>query len=231
MAGLDFDTDVGRVSIPLTTSEGQATAYATGTCGRCTRCLDACPTAAFTGPFHLDPQRCISYWTIETQSPIPRALRPHFGNRIFGCDICQEVCPWNRRLGTRTPLLAGLLAQATRVAPYLAEGIEGPTPYWLVEAHFAARFRNSPVLRATRAGMARNVAVALGNSRHPAAIELLAALLADTSPVVRGHAAWGLGQLLRAGQDAARITALLDGASAVEGDPCVQEELALAISS
>ncbi|MBK8051141.1 MAG: hypothetical protein IPK16_30995 [Anaerolineales bacterium] len=90
----------------------QEDTWETGGCGR-TRCLDACPTQAFAGPYHLDPNRCIAYWTIETQQPIPPVLRRHFGNRIFGCDICQEVCPYNRRL-TRTPALAGLKANAAR---------------------------------------------------------------------------------------------------------------------
>lgn len=153
MAGLSSDADFGSVVIPLISGNLEsATAMATGTCGRCTRCLDGCPTNAFVGPYHLDPQRCISYWTIETQAPIPRALRSSFGNRIFGCDICQEVCPWNQRLGERTPLLAGLLAQTDRVAPRLEEGLEPAAPYWLEEEAFAVRFRNSPILRATRVG-------------------------------------------------------------------------------
>jgi epoxyqueuosine reductase len=205
MAGLPWDDDYGRVMIPLNGAEqGESPVdntlaldkSATGTCGRCTRCLDACPTNAFVGPYHLDPQRCISYWTIETQAPIPRELRGLFGNRIFGCDICQEVCPWNQRLAERTPLMAGLIAQGNRVAPPLLEGLELDTPYWLEEEAFATRFRNSPVLRATRIGMARNVAVALGNSRHSDAIVPLGSLLIDPSPLVRGHAAWALGEVL-----------------------------------
>ena len=97
------------------------------TCGQCTRCLHACPTGAFVAAYDLDPQRCISYWTIEAAGDIPLPLRPLFGNRIFGCDICQEVCPYNRRLGERTPLLAGLHAQAHRVAPPLLEGFAPET--------------------------------------------------------------------------------------------------------
>ena len=236
LAGLEAAHDFGRVVIPLHSDmpyeqpeeqPEKQEVTAIGTCGGCTRCLDACPTAAFVGPYHLDPQRCIAYWTIETQSPIPRDLRAAFGNRIFGCDICQEVCPWNHRLGERTPLMAGLLAQADRVAPTLAEGLTGPAPYWLQEDAFAARFRNSPVLRATRVGMARNVAVALGNSRHPAAAALLATLLADPSPQVRGHAAWGLGQVL-CESDQAMIRTLLSEAAHKETDPWVKEEIQLA---
>jgi len=228
LAGLPPDADYGRVMIPLTSSApGIVDDVATGTCGRCTRCLDACPTDAFVGPYHLDPQRCISYWTIETQAPIPRQLRHYFGNRIFGCDICQEVCPWNQRLAERTPLMEGLLAQADRVAPRLVEGITSPTPYWLEEEAFAARFHNSPVLRATRVGMARNVAVALGNSRHSDAIVPLGFLLIDPSPIVRGHAAWGLGQVLSVGRNRDRemIHAFLSGAGDEETDSWVDEEI------
>lgn len=238
LAGLPPKGDYGSAIIPLNSQPPEddaaiesANTKATGTCGRCTRCLDACPTSAFTGPYHLDPQRCISYWTIETQSPIPHELRRHFGNRIFGCDICQEVCPWNQRLGERTPLMQAISAYADRVAPPLPEGFAPATPYWLEEAAFAIRFNKSPVLRATRAGMARNVAVALGNSHQPEAVALLGKLLSDPAPIVRGHAAWGLGELLQCehveNHDA--IRALLLQAQSVESDPWVQEEIARAL--
>ena len=229
MAGLPWEEDYGKVTIPLIQDDTLTGEHA-GTCGRCTRCLDACPTMAFVGPYHLDPQRCISYWTIETQAPIPPELRSSFGNRIFGCDICQEVCPWNQRLGERTPLMAGLLAQTDRFAPRLEEGLEPPTPYWLEEEAFAKRFHNSPVLRATRVGMARNVAVALGNSRHSDAIVALGDLLIDPSPIVRGHAAWGLGQVLSVGRsrDQEIIHAFLMGAADEESDPWVSEEITMA---
>jgi epoxyqueuosine reductase len=230
LAGLPPEGNYGRVLIPLTSNVEGDPEEKVATCGRCTRCLDACPTSAFTGPYHLDPQRCIAYWTIETQAPIPPELRAAFGNRIFGCDTCQEVCPWNQRLEERTPLMAGLLAQADRVAPRLEEGLESATPYWLEEEAFAARFRNSPILRATRVGMARNVAVALGNTRHSDAIVPLGLLLVDPSPIVRGHAAWGLGQILR--QDRYRdqeiINAFLNGAEYEESDPWARREIAMA---
>ncbi len=117
----------------------------------------------FVAAYDLDPQRCISYWTIEAAGDIPLPLRPLFGNRIFGCDICQEVCPYNRRLGERTPLLAGLHAQAHRVAPPLLEGFAPATPYWLDDRAFSDHFVRSPIKRAKRRGMLRNVCVALGN--------------------------------------------------------------------
>jgi len=161
----------------------------TGTCGRCDRCLVACPTDAFVGPFHLDARRCISYWTIETQAAIPRALRARFGNRIFGCDICQEVCPWNRGRAALADAIAG------RVAPPLLEGFASDTPYWLEEEAFHARFRRTPVTRAKRAGMLRNVCVALGNWGSPDAVDALGLALRDASPIARGHAAWALGRI------------------------------------
>ena len=200
-----------------------------GACGRCTRCLDACPTGAFAGPFHLDPLRCISYWTIETQEPIPVALRPAFGNRIFGCDICQEVCPWNARLAQRTPLLAGLEAQAERIAPPLLEGFGPAHPYWLDADAFIARFRRSPAKRAKRAGMLRNVCVALGNWGDPAALPALARALEDPEPAARGHAAWALGRVLHhPGGEAAH--AFLSARAAAEADAWVRAEIAVALA-
>lgn len=227
MAGLLPAADYGAWTLPLVDVENFGDAAKVGTCGRCTRCMDACPTDAFVGPFHLDPQRCISYWTIETQAPIPRELRAHFGNRIFGCDICQEVCPWNQRLDARTPRLGGLAAQAGRVAPPLLEGFAPETPYWLDDAAFAARFRKSPVKRAKRRGMARNVCVALGNWADPQGLPALRLALADGAPVVRCHAAWALGQVMQRHQLAAAAEAL-DAALARESDDTVREEIAAA---
>jgi epoxyqueuosine reductase len=198
------------------------------TCGRCTRCLTACPTDAFVGPYDLDPQRCISYWTIEVQEFIPRTLRPHFGNRIFGCDICQEVCPWNKRLPARTPLITALAAQQARMAPPLLEGFSDDTPYWRTDDAFAERFVRSPLLRAGRAGMLRNVCVALGNWGDPAALPALTLALADESPLARGHAAWAVGEVLRkTGLPLAH--ALLLSAAANEDQLAVREEIALAL--
>jgi epoxyqueuosine reductase len=228
--GLAPDEEHGRWLFPI---EGGGSVQESpkshiATCGRCTRCLDACPTQAFIGPYHLDPQRCISYWTIEARQPIPRALRPLFGNRIFGCDICQEVCPWNQRLPERTPLLAGLAAQQGRVAPPLLEGFEPANPYWLDTAAFRTHFRRSPVLRAKRHGMLRNVCVALGNWADPLTIPPLIQALHDPEPVARGHAAWALGQVGRLGHKDAR-QALLD-AQRAEMDAWVLDEIQHALA-
>jgi len=198
------------------------------TCGHCTRCLDACPTDAFVGPFHLNPQRCISYWTIESRRPIPRPLRRLFGNRIFGCDICQEVCPWNQRLSERTPLIRELEAQQERIAPPLLEGFDRRMPYWLEPRAFAERWRRSPLKRAKRAGMLRNVCVALGNWGDPAAFAGLEAAAADEAALVRGHAAWGLGELLRRGNDV-RAAACLESRLPDESDEWVREEIGWAL--
>lgn len=162
----------------------------TGTCGQCSRCLVACPTAAFIGPFHLDARRCIAYWTIETQQLAPAQLLAGFGNRIFGCDICQEVCPWNHRLAPRQPRLPGLLAREQWIAPPLLEGFAETTPYWLDDQAFAQRFRRSPVKRAKRAGMLRNVCVALGNWGGEAARAALQLASADPAPAVQAAVAW-----------------------------------------
>jgi epoxyqueuosine reductase len=188
-----------------------------GTCGRCTRCLDACPTSAFAGPYVLDAQRCISYLTIELKGPIPRALRPLIGNRIFGCDICQEVCPWNRRFAQPTAEPA-FQPRPDGMAPRLLELMA------LDNEGFRQRFQASPVKRARRRGLLRNVAVALGNWGDPAAIPALARALHDAEPLIRGHAAWALGRI--AGQQArdSLVHALPE-----EADRWVREEIRLAL--
>jgi epoxyqueuosine reductase len=223
-AGLPPKTNLGTwqpANSPLATRPSQLA------CGTCTRCLTACPTDAFVGPLHLDPARCISYWTIEARSPIPRELRPQVGNRIFGCDICQEVCPWNHRLAERTPLLAGLRAQDDRVAPFLLDGFAPENPYWLDQAAFSAHFRRSPIKRPKRAGMLRNVCVALGNWGDVAAIPALSAALVDPDPLPRLHAAWGLGQILARHRHAS-VGEILRAALGGETDERVMEELRLA---
>ena len=223
LRGLAAAGNYGSWSIPLA-----AGGSATGTCGRCTRCLSGCPTSAFVGPFHLDPQRCISYWTIETQAPIPVELRTRFGNRIFGCDVCQEVCPWNARLDGRAPAFEALRAQPNRVAPPLLDGFDPAAPYWLDDGLFAAHFRRSPVLRATRAGMLRNVCVALGNWGSRDAVPALAMALDDTAAPARGHAAWALGQVgLKQGRE--QIAPHLHARIALETDDWVRAEIAQAL--
>ncbi len=227
-AGLPWADNLGAWSFAETKEEHGRQSFATGACGRCTRCLDACPTGAFIGPFHLDPQRCISYWTIESRSPIPRELRSAFGNRIFGCDICQEVCPWNQRLAERQPLLPGLHAQLARLAPPLLEGFSPDTPYWLDQTAFSTHFRRSPIKRAKRAGMLRNVCVALGNWADPSTVPALQLALADEHPLARGHAAWALGRVRSRHQFPLAATNL-EKALAAETDPWVVEEIQLAL--
>lgn len=228
LAGLAASGDYGAWRLQENGAETRSLPLAT--CGHCTRCLDACPTDAFVGPFHLDPLRCIAYWTIESRQPIPRDLRRLFGNRIFGCDICQEVCPWNQRLAARSPLLKGLHAQQERIAPALLEGFDPQTPYWLQPRAFAERWRRSPLKRAKRVGMLRNVCVALGNWADPAALPALSAATADESALARGHAAWALGELLRRHNDE-RAAARLRRLRTREPDPWVRAEIAHALGA
>ncbi len=156
-------------------------------CGTCTRCLDACPTDAFPEPYVLDARRCISYLNIELKESIPRDLRQGMGQWIFGCDICQEVCPWNRRA-----------EPAAEPAYQSRAGLGSPALLDLIQLDreaFNARFRHNPVKRPKRRGFLRNVAVALGNSGVQAAVPALISALDDEEPLVRGHVAWALGQL------------------------------------
>ena len=180
-------------------------------------------------PYDLDPRRCISYWTIEARSIIPRDLRPLFGNRIFGCDICQEVCPYNRRLPERSPQIEGLRALHSRAAPPLLDGFAPAHPYWLDQCAFSDHFARSPIKRAKRAGMLRNVCVALGNWANVAAVDALTLALADADAVARVHAAWALGRILEKWHDE-RVTSRLTTALLHEQDGRVREEIRLALA-
>ena len=206
----------------LTTAEILPDApYEKDPCGTCAKCIDICPTRAIVAPYVLDARRCIAYLTIENRGPIPREMREAMGNLVFGCDLCQEVCPWNRfakeskeasflpRKDLRAPLLSDLADRA------------GHT-----EAEFAAAFAGSPVRRARREGFLRNVAVALGNSQDAEAEAPLGRLLEDSSALVRAHAAWGLGRI---GSETAR--ARLAERRWWEDDAAVLEEINLAIGS
>jgi epoxyqueuosine reductase len=148
----------------------------------------ACPTRAFPAPYILDSNRCISYLTIELKGPIPFDLRPLIGNWIFGCDVCQSVCPWPRRF-SRPTRLEFLDYDPERVAPKLLDLIS------LSDDEFRARFRRTPLWRAKRRGLLRNVAVALGNWGDPQAVPALRRALADHEPIIREHAAWALAQI------------------------------------
>ena len=161
--------------------------YAKDFCGTCTRCIDICPTRAIVAPYVLDSRRCISYFTIEDRGPIPRELRPLMGNLVFGCDICQDVCPWNKF--ARVAPGREFTARDGNMTPSLIE-LMG-----LTREEFRRRFRKSPVKRATYRGFLRNVAVALGNSGDPAAVPPLEKALEHEEPLVRAHAAWALGRL------------------------------------
>ncbi len=156
-------------------------------CGTCTRCIDACPTDAILEPYVLDSQRCISYLTIELKGAIPEALRPQMGNHVFGCDICQDVCPWNRKRHFTTE--PGLQPQPQQVHPPLAE-LARLTPQTFKQA-----LRDTALERTKRRGLLRNVCVAMGNSSNTAFMPLLECLLDDEEPLVREHAAWALARL------------------------------------
>jgi epoxyqueuosine reductase len=156
-------------------------------CGNCRACLDICPTAAFPEPYRLDARRCISYLTIEHKGPIPRDLRPMMGNRIFGCDDCLAVCPWNKFASQGRE--AKLAAREVLREPALAELAR------LDDAQFRTLFAKTSVKRTGRDRFVRNVLIAIGNSSDPALAEVAERLLDDASPLVRGAAVWALSRL------------------------------------
>ncbi len=181
-------------------------------CGNCRSCLDICPTAAFPAPYRLDARRCISYLTIENKGPIPVEFRKAIGNRIYGCDDCLAVCPWNKF--AQQGHEARLAAREALRAPDLA-ALAG-----LDDAAFRALFTKSPVKRIGRDRFIRNVLIAIGNSADHALAPAAEQLLGDDSPVVRGAAVWALAQLL----DRNAFEALAAKGLAVEADESVRKE-------
>ena len=187
------------------------------TCGQCSLCIPACPTGAIVAPYVIDNKRCISYLTIELRESIPRELRPLVGDWIFGCDICQDVCPVNRKaLGSLEPAFQ---QRHDFAAPALIPLLE------LDQPAFSERFRRSPIKRAKLPGLQRNVCVALGNIGDPVAIPSLSGALRNDSSLVRQHAAWALGRIGGSGAYDALRSALED-----EPDEDVIEEIELALS-
>jgi len=156
-------------------------------CGKCARCIEACPTRAITAPFQLDARLCISYLTIELKGSIPIELRPAIGNRIFGCDDCLAVCPWNRF--AREGRLMKEHARPELTAPNLIELLQ------LDEADFKSRFAGTPILRTKRRGLLRNVCVALGNTGDISALPALNQAAKDSEPLIAGHARWAMDRI------------------------------------
>ncbi|WP_400769841.1 tRNA epoxyqueuosine(34) reductase QueG [Methylosinus sporium] len=183
-------------------------------CGSCRACLDACPTKAFPAPYRLDARRCVAYLTIEHKGQIPREFREAIGNRIFGCDDCLAVCPWNK------------FARATRDAKLALREDLSALPLAdlaaLDDAGFRALFAGTPVKRLGHARFRRNVAIAIGNSKNPRLAAALRPLLSDSSPLARGASVWALARLLPAGD----FSALAGKALAEEKDVAVRDEWA-----
>jgi epoxyqueuosine reductase len=181
-------------------------------CGTCTQCLDLCPTAALADGYLMEPRLCISYLTIENRGAIPRELRAKIGNWVFGCDICQEVCPWNEPFNESI---------APELMPFM------PDLMALDDAGFSRRFTKSAIKRAKRRGLLRNVAVALGNTGNREAVPVLArAMESEPEPLIRSHAAWALGAL---GGDNARRS--LERARKRDCDSAVAAEINLALEA
>ena len=199
------------LGVMLTEAELQPDAPETDHCGSCRACLDICPTNAFPAPYQIDARRCISYLTIEHKGPIPREFRAAMGNRIYGCDDCLAVCPWNK------------FARVTQETAFHArDELKGPKLAELAaldDAAFRDYFRGSPIKRIGRDRFVRNVLIALGNSGDAALAEAVAPRLADDSALVRGAAVWALARL-----DPARFEAERARRLPAEADPAVSAE-------
>jgi epoxyqueuosine reductase len=185
-------------------------------CGTCRACLDVCPTEAFPAPYRLDARRCISYLTIEHKGPIPHDLRPRMGNRIYGCDDCLAVCPWNKF--AQQGREAKLAERAALTAPRLADLAR------LDDRAFRALFAKTTIKRTGRDRFVRNVMIAIGNSGDPALADEAERLVADPAPLVRGAAIWALGRLAPQ-----RLAAIAAQQRAAEADAVVAHEWAVAL--
>ncbi|HKS77204.1 MAG TPA: tRNA epoxyqueuosine(34) reductase QueG [Terriglobales bacterium] len=175
------------LGVILTSLEIAVDAPAPDRCGTCTRCIDACPTDALLAPYQLDSNRCISYLTIEKRGSIPEHLREGMGRHVFGCDICQDVCPWNRKAPA---------TGAEELQP--REGLVNPALEWLAEMtadEFREVFRGSPIRRAKHNGMRRNAIIAMGNSHDEKFLQLLQTLSQEEDPVISEHARWACEQI------------------------------------
>jgi epoxyqueuosine reductase len=187
-------------------------------CGRCTICLDRCPTGAIVAPYTVDTPRCLSFQTIEQKGAIPRELRPLLGDWVFGCDVCQDVCPYTKAARPEVDP-AFLPASVEHAYPALRRLLT------MTEEEFRATYRGTPVTRAKRRGLARNAAVALGNMGTEDDVPHLTRVLAEhDEPLVRGHAAWALGRL---GGNAARRA--LEATRSAETDISVRSEIGAAL--
>jgi epoxyqueuosine reductase len=175
------------LGVILTSLELQPDIPAPDRCGSCTRCLDACPTNAFIGPYRMDASRCISYLTIEKRGSLPAELRQGMGHHVFGCDICQDVCPWNRKAPVTTD--PEFQPRPELVNPAL-EWLAG-----LTDEGFRETFRKSPVKRAKHSGLRRNAVIAMGNSGRTEFLPQLEELAKDPDPVVAEHARWAVARL------------------------------------
>lgn len=189
--------------------------HLTDHCGTCTRCLEVCPTDAFEAPYELNARKCISYLTIELKQPIPENLRPGMQDWIFGCDLCQDVCPWNKRIPeNRTTFFESAEPLTSVDAIELLE---------LNETEFRNRFRKTPLSRPGRKGILRNAAIILGNEANPRSIPVLSFSLNDKEPLIRGASAWALGMI--GGPEALNA---LTAREYVEDDPEVLGEISRA---
>jgi epoxyqueuosine reductase len=184
-------------------------------CGTCTACLDACPTDAFPSAGVLDASRCISYLTIEHRGPIPRTIRQGIGDWLFGCDVCQEVCPWNRKR-----------SRASQRPDDALDCLDLHELFTIDDDQFRQRFRKTPLWRARRRGILRNAAIVLGNRRDATAIDALEIGLNDAEPIIRGASAWALGQIGGV-QAVKRLNQRLPS----ETDPEVREEIESALAA
>jgi epoxyqueuosine reductase len=188
-------------------------------CGQCTQCLDRCPTRAFVGPHILDARKCISYFTIELKGPIPREFRKSIGDHVFGCDICQEVCPFNASSKPR-PGAPSLAPHSKQVSPDLVDLLT------LTSGDYRRLVKNTAMRRTTRPQLMRNAAVALGNSGMSSVVPALTqALESNPYPLARGHIAWALGQL-----PSSESKQALEKALPIETDTWVREEIETALS-
>jgi epoxyqueuosine reductase len=205
---------LGEILVPLDLGGGGAPAV--DRCGTCTRCIAACPTGAIVEPYVVDSRLCISYLTIELRGAIPRELRSRIGNRIYGCDDCQDVCPWNR-----------FAVKSDEAAFFPKEPLASSDLVTLVRMsreEYLSATRGSAIRRARYPGFLRNVAVALGNAGDPGAVPALVEALAHEESLVRAHAAWALGAI-----GSATAFAPLRDRREVETDPAVREEIEWAL--